>query len=705
MLTRLNMIENTSNCDNNSISIGNNYSSDYSLNKNSSSKYNNNISPNKNIQKNNIVSETNNIFQKSDNNKNFELNEKEKLKITFMNDLIKGYNFLSNKDYEKSLPFFKNCITISSQLEDYFNLSDSLCNYSICLFYQGNLEESLKFAESSYKNLNKILIIDKKLTELKIKVLCNLILSYFSFNKCENGLNTFNELIEIIDEVASEKDRQFHIKIVIYTFFRVKSLVNYESDNYFLNEKYNDSNSIMHLNLNIFNIFHKYMLNNNIEYWIESLNQEIDKLKGKNSKIDVQTLIFLTFQYEIGKSNLENNSDDNNKKKIIGLCNYIKNQMNMSNDVSIKKPEIIIKEQNEKLESSKKIYNILYSKEEELLNKEIQSFKNENDDKDLSNSRLSISSNATYLDFGNQSCSKEFIQLLLKYSLKLVKNDKRYKNDYGTKLLKQLNLTNELINKNMLDLNGIKISYFDHNISKSLIKLFENLIFIYPRHMLLNGYNKFKKKISIKNLVVRDKKINDFLLNNFDVLQEGEILTKINYNSLGIKEHFYKVFNNEDNDSYEIRIFPSILDTKPKKKIPLNSIIKITYGIYSENIKRKFLNLNQKRINAPWLFLSIFYKNKTIDLYLEHSKLIKWFYGFYSYFKMYQCPNKIVSVRYFLLNRIKLKAIHNLKELSNESENLSEKDEDIINNLSNDQGIQQFSFCKIILLYNKILPL
>ena len=72
---------------------------------------------------------------------------------------------------------------------------------------------------------------------------------------------------------------------------------------------------------------------------------------------------------------------------------------------------------------------------------------------------------------------------------------------------------------------------------------------------------------------------------------------------------------------------------------------------------------------------------------------------------MNQCPNKIVSVRYFLLNRIKLIAINNLKELSNESENLPKKDKDIIHNLSNSQGIQQFSFCKIILFYNKILPL
>ncbi len=705
MLTRLNMVNNNSSSDNNSITIGNNYISDNnSSNKNSSSNYNNINS----IQNNNNDSKRNNILDNNflikNDNKNYKLNEKEKLKITFMNDLIKGYNFLSNKEYEKSLPFFNNCINISSQLEDYFNLSDSLCNYSICLFYQGKLEESLKFAESSYKNLNKILIINKKLTELKIKVLCNLILSYISFNKCEDALNSFNELIEIIDEVASEEDRQFHIKIVIYNFFRVKSLVNYESDIYFLNERNSISSSKIYFNINIFNIFHKYMLNNNIEYWIQSLNQEIDKLKGKNSKIDVQTLIFLTFQYENGKANQGKNLDEH-YKKISGLCNYIKNQMNISNDVKIKKPEIIIKEQNEKLNLSKKIYNILYSKEEELLNKVHQSIKNENDDKDLSYSRISIASNATFIDFGNQPCSKEFIKLLLKYSLKLVKNVKKYKNDYGTKLLKQLNLTNELINKNMLNLNGIKISYFDHNISKSLINLFQNLIFIYHRHMLLNGYNKFRKKISINNLVVRDKKINDFLLNNFVVLQEGEILTKINYNSLGIKEHFYKVFNNEDDDSYEIRIYPSILDIKPKKKIFLKSITKITYGIYSENIKRKFLNLNQKRINSPWLFLSIFYKTKTLDLYLEHAKLIKWFYGFYSFFKMNQCPNKIVSVRYFLLNRIKLIAINNLKELSNESENLSKKDKDIIHNLSNSQGIQQFSFCKIILFYNKIVPL
>ena len=699
MLTRLDMDGNISNSN---ISIGNNNVSD----NNSSNK--NSFLSNKKSEKNNILSGKNSInnnFSRIDSNKNFELNEKEKLKITFINDLIKGYNNLSNKEYENSLPFFKNCINISTQLEDYFNLSDSLCNYSICLFYKGDLEESLKFAESSYNTLNKVLIIDKKLTQLKIKILCNLILSYISLNKCDDALNFFNKLIKIIDEVSSEKDRQLHIENVIYNFFRVKSLVNYETDNYFLTKKKTNNSSKINFNLNIFNIFHKYMLNNNIEYWNESLKQEINKLKGKNSKNDEQNLLFLVFQYEICNTNKENNNNLTSYNTIKNLCNFIKKEMNISDDIPIKTPEIIAKEQNEKLNLSKKIYKILYSKEEELLNIEHQSFKNQNDDKDLLNSRISICSNATFIDFGNKPCSKEFIKLLLKYSLNLVKNNNKYKNEYGTKLLKQLNLTNELIDKNMINLNGIKISSFDSNISKSLIKLFENLIFIYYRHKLLNGFMKFKKQISLNNLVVREKKINSFLLENFNILQEGEILTKINYNSIGIKEHFYKVFNDEDNDSFELRIYPTIFDTKPNKKINFKSIIKVTYGIYSENIKRKFLNLNQKHINSPWLFLSIFYKNKTLDLYLEHAKLLKWFYGFYGFFKMYQCPNKICSVRYFLLNRIKLQAINNLKELSNESENLSEKDQNIIRHLSNDKGIQKFSFCKIILLYNKIIPL
>ena len=49
------------------------------------------------------------------------------------------------------------------------------------------------------------------------------------------------------------------------------------------------------------------MLNNNIEYWNESLKQEINKLKGKNSKNDEQNLLFLVFQYEICNTNKENN--------------------------------------------------------------------------------------------------------------------------------------------------------------------------------------------------------------------------------------------------------------------------------------------------------------------------------------------------------------------------------------------------------------
>ena len=634
------------------------------------------------------------------------LKKNEKLKISYINDLIKGYKFLMVREYEKSLPLFNNCIKISEKLEDNYNLSDSLCNYSICLFYQGNLEESLKFIQLSLINVNKITLINDKVISLKIKILSNLTLTNISIGLCNEALNSFNQLIEMIDEIASEKKRKYYIKLIIFNFFKVNGLVNYEIENNSLNvsnnSNYQENSSKINLNISVFNIFHKYMRNNDNDYWINSLSQEINKIKSNNSFIDTQSLIFLTFQYEIARSNNKKNFNEC-CNKINGICNYLKNQMNIPNEDHLKKPEIIIKLQNEKLNLSKQIYKILYSKEEELLNSKNINEKNE----DILISKTSYVSSSIFIDFENKNCSKEFLKLLLKYSLKIVENDEKYNNQQGKKMLNQLNLTNELLNKNMLNLSGIKISDFDRNITQSLINLFENLIFIYYRHMILNGLYKYKKKVNVNYLVIRDKKVNNYLLNNFLILQQGEILTKINYSSLGIKEHFYKIYNNEDNDNYELRIYNTISDKKPKKIILLNSIKKVTYGIYSDNIKKKFLNINQKKINSPWLFLSIFYKEKTIDLYLIESKLIKWFYGFYSFFKMYQCPFKIISVRYFVLNRIKLLAIHNLREINdeNENENISGKDNLLINHLSNEQGIQQFSFCKIILLYNKISSL
>ena len=108
------------------------------------------------------------------------LKKNEKLKISYINDLIKGYKFLLVREYEKSLPLFNNCIKISEKLEDNYNLSDSLCNYSICLFYQGNLEESLKFIQLSLINVNKITLINDKVISLKIKILSNLTLTNIS---------------------------------------------------------------------------------------------------------------------------------------------------------------------------------------------------------------------------------------------------------------------------------------------------------------------------------------------------------------------------------------------------------------------------------------------------------------------------------------------------------------------------------------------
>ena len=141
------------------------------------------------------------------------------------------------------------------------------------------------------------------------------------------------------------------------------------------------------------------MRNNDNDYWINSLSQEINKLKSNNSFIDTQSLIFLTFQYEIASSNIKKNFNEC-CNKINGICNYLKNQMNIPNEDHLKKPEIIIKSQNEKLNLSKQIYKTLYSKEEELLNSKNLNEKNQ----DIKISKISYVSSSILIDFENKNC-------------------------------------------------------------------------------------------------------------------------------------------------------------------------------------------------------------------------------------------------------------------------------------------------------------
>ena len=116
---------------------------------------------------------------------------------------------------------------------------------------------------------------------------------------------------------------------------------------------------------------------------------------------------------------------------------------------------------------------------------------------------------------------------------------------------------------------------------------------------------------------------------------------KNNYNSSGIKKHFYQIDNEED----LFEIFSENQNEKnPSKIYKFDNILKIQYGIKTKNAFNKAKSSNSLKKEEPYLFLSLVLKNRTIDLYFDKEKSAKkWFYGFYYYLKLSERKYKIGS--------------------------------------------------------------
>ena len=135
-------------------------------------------------------------------------------------------------------------------------------------------------------------------------------------------------------------------------------------------------------------------------------------------------------------------------------------------------------------------------------------------------------------------------------------------------------------------------------------------------------------------------------------------MLKLNFSSSGVKEHFYQL----DTDEKTIKVF-SKQGSKLTADILLNEITKFVSGTYTENIKNKLANGKNQKLNQPWLFFSFLINKKTVDFYLEEKNLNLWFYGIKIFLDMNEVSYKLISVNGFVLQKLKMKLIYELKEV------------------------------------------
>ena len=620
-------------------------------------------------------------------------------RITYESNYIKeniaAFQFIRKRNYLKAIESYKNCVNIAKKLEDNYKIRDSICNYAISLYYNGKLEQSLEHLKLVYeqtlkdKNLhftNKSHNnIDMKNILLDLKILSNLTIAYLSLNKLDDSISTFKTLCDILETKENSEIQLNLIKSVLYNFFRVDSIIT-------INENYKkkiiiDENDIdkteIHKNIirKIINAFHSYLKNNDIKIWINCLNEEIENLKILK---DYNGLIFSIFNLESSIYIKSLNEKDNiNKQSSLSKFSSLIKALVGEKNFDENKIDSILNCIKNKMEQAVYMYQTLYNLETKISMK-------------LNKKEIikTSSNNKKGLIDKNKINSIVFLKLLLKYANKYV-NFNISDSTLSKQIKNQIDITLKILSNEEIDHTSINLNNLSPEITKALIILFNNLLSIYSKCKLQNCFNLYRKTILSLKIKERNTLIDEYIDSCYKEIQRGDSILKINLNSNGTKTHYYKL--NYERDS--IQIFQKDKDSKVDKEIFLYSLIKITFGISSQNLKKKIKLLSNS--DQPWLYMSFIFKEGSIDLFLNEEQVKQWFYGLSRHLNIIGKDYKIISKCKFILNRCKMKMANELITYSKKGLIKDSNSNSIIKNL-NTNGNNKISFIKLFLLYNKI---
>ena len=623
-----------------------------------------------------------------------------KNQFELLNSILKAYNEMNENRKESIIDNVNQCCTFAETNNDPYILSECLINLSVCLVNKGRFEEALTNGKRAKKFLDILISKQKNKSVSKCKmlsrrVITNLIITHLFVGHGKTPLKLIKQLIDDIDKENNIQKQKESLSQIVNTLFHVESLIENKDNK-------NDSSTIRCLK-ELNKSFKEFLKQKDIVKWIQVMKEEVLKIKVLNEKHQIKTLFLLLFVYEVIKMKVNKLADDQKqqRKYLLKLSQFfdideqfIDNMMNCDS-------ELLLKTQNQKVKTFFEIYQLLYIKEKEL---------NGNDSQVISRSFISssfiLSDNKSSIEI-NQSydevnSSSGIIQILLNYSSRFINSNDTLLSETKEYLLNLIGITKEKIKNGLLETSDIPLtSLVDKDIIQSLKLLIENILYIYEKQMMFRGFIKLYKNSRQQISHVIDKKIELFNQANLNVVCNGEVLAKVNYKTKGIREHFYKLdFNNDT-----IYIYNNLLELHSHKgKIELEDILKITYGISSNNLRKKFEGMDKEILNCPWLFFSIITKKRSYDFYIEQNKLIHWYYGLSYWLKQNKMTYKIVSCSYFILNKIKLKAIQRLKDIKS-SNQMDKVDMKLIRGLISEKGIQRFSFIKIILLVDSIFPI
>ena len=665
--------------------------------------------------------QSNNYFQDND----FDLNQMDLQNSLDSCALINKYIDLNNQAlsllednrFSEALNYFESASSTAEDLRDYFKKYESECNKGITYFHLNNINTAVSLFQPSFNYFSKICNEGSPNNDIKnLTLFCksggNLCMcKILFFNDNDDCTNLIKDIINIISQEEDLNTQQFCIKYLNNILFNESTLLSINNNslsNYLkysirdvnqLNSSEERQEEIDKINKVFKESFYNFIATQEVDPWINTLNIIYEKANELNYSSGKLNILF-NQQLAICLKYMENKEENNpnSKKAKLKLLALIqsKTQNNYNNEFKeINNNDIeigsegneedinnIINDYKNKLINIRKIYEILYS------------FENQINQNFSMKQKKGQSSNIINMDYYNKNImnnnyndkyeedlnfnldSEYYLQLLL-----------RYTKSYFEKNIEDQNLKDQLINKieislnainnpqnSGLDFSSINLSCLDPEISNHLCNIFRRLFYIYRRSILKKYFDKFKnltKKDSIKKLKSSKKKkpiqkmdnLEHFFERRYRYIYDGEKLDKINFRNNRTKMHYFQVEYKTDKFQY----YEGNITNKPKKGFDFDDILKIKVGIETQNVITK---LNKIKIcsankNMPYLFMSFILSNdeqeKSLDLIFNNEESAKnWFYGLYYYLQISKRPYKICSCTNYILFRIKNKILNEL---------------------------------------------
>jgi hypothetical protein len=547
-----------------------------------------------------------------------------------LNIVSKCFSQLKTLQFNAALEELKNLKSLYQSRGQLLDTCNCLTNISSLHFYLGEMSQSYHYAEEALNLFENFVKKNKAACHflyekiIYVRTLINFAWINIFMGLCDSSIEIFEKVNNLISN--SDNDSKEYLSNYILEQFFVffvdmnKNVEYYGSDIFIFLKTFNY----------LFSGFEKYLKNNNSEYFLKCMKESINNLGilGNQEKLISVPMINMSLQNII--------KDEKKISKEIFKDFLILFNLQLTGEEIENFYFKIINEHYQKFETAKIIYDSFENTRTQIMN-----------------------SNKIYPNI-------ESLMQLLSNKLKNELTNEENRND--------LYLFSNSIIYSQTIYNHQKLEIFSNKLIKYIQNLFNNIFIIYKKSKLklsftklmkrtltfmnIKDYRKYKKKTIIDPKI---KKYHYTCLDSFEL--RGFPVTKFNFSSIGKKEKYIK-FGKEES---VILFSSSSKFSKISKKIKLQEISHVVYGISTKNLKSKYSEFQKETYKKPWQFLSIIIdniKNSSIDLFFENENdlkqtlysfnLIKYVYGLEN-IKVYKNTN-------FIFKKIKLKMIHKVKE-------------------------------------------